>query len=138
MKYYPTYLPKPQIDYSLSNDNRTIQTSFESGRISQRSFATSQRDLIDVVFQFNFFELGIWESFVQTTLVNGSLEFTIDLPDSITQTITPTIVLLSLGRYKTSSVSGSLVWKVSATLIKQEKTSYTQEELDDFETELGV
>lgn len=133
MKYYPSYLPLPQIDYAQSNDNRTVRTNFESGRISQKSLATTQRDFISVVFQYSFFELGVWESFVQTSLSNGSLEFTIDLPDPITETVKPTVVLLADGKYETTAVSGKLVWKVTGKLIRQNKVSYTQEELDAFE-----
>lgn len=133
MKYYPSYLPLPLVDYSFSNDNRTVRTNFESGRISQRSLATGQRDFVKVVFQYNFSQLGIWESFVQSTLSNGALEFTIDLPDPITQTITPTVVLLDSGKYETTAVSGKLVWKVAASLIKQDKTTYTESQLDQLE-----
>ncbi len=132
MKFYPSYLPAPQIDYSYANNNRTIQNSFESGRISQRSLATTQRDIINVVFQFNQFQLGVFESFVQTTLGNGVLKFTISLPDSITGGVTPTVVLLSEGKYSTTSIAGLLVWKVAATLIRQDKTAFTQDDLDLF------
>jgi len=97
MSDYPSYLPNAKIDYSFANNNRTIQTSFESGRISQRSLATTQRDIINVIFQYNLFQLGVWESFVQTTLSNGALEFNIKLPDPITQTMLLTGVLLSEG-----------------------------------------
>lgn len=138
MKYYPSYLPLPQIEYSSSNDNRTVQSNFESGRISQRSLATTQRDVINVSFQYNLFQLGVWESFVQTSLANGSLEFTINLPDSITQVMTATVVILSSGRYSIDAVSGAMLWKVTATFIKQNKVCYTQEELDDLEALEGL
>ena len=134
MKYYPSYLKKPTIDYSYSNDNRTVQNSFESGRISQRSLSTTQRDIINVIFQFNLFQLGIFESFVQTTLSNGALEFEIPLIDPITQSVTSSVVLLSEGKYKVNAASGSLVWKVNATLIKQDKTAHSQELLDFLES----
>lgn len=137
MKFYPSYLPLPKVEYGFSNSNRTIQTSFESGRISQRSLATKQRDFITVVFQYTQLQLGIWESFVQTVLNNGSLEFTINLPDSITGNVQPSIVLLSEGRYDTTSVSGLLYWNVSAILIKQEKTAFTQLDMDLFDTISG-
>ena len=130
MKYYPTYMPLPLVDYSFANDNRTITTSFESGRVSQRSQATKQRDIITVVFQFNYFQLGVWEGFVQSVLNNGANEFTISLPESVNQANTETIVLLSGGKYKTTSVAGDRLWKVSCDLIKQDKETMSENDFD--------
>lgn len=122
---FPSILPSPLIDYSYDSDNSTEQTRFESGRVSQRGRFTSTRDIVAVAFKMTEIQLAIFEGFVANTLENGALEFYIYLPDAANREMTLQKVLLNKGQFKATAAAGSLVWSVTCTLIKQDKTTFS-------------
>lgn len=116
-------MPKPMVEYGYSNSNATIQTQWESGRVSQRSRFTGNRAMPKVSFTFTYAQLAVWEGFVENSLVHGSLEFQMPLPNPANQALELQTVLINGGNYEVNAIAGDALWKVTAQLIIQSKKS---------------
>lgn len=78
MILYPTLLPRPTQRYGSSLDPRLAVTEFDRN-FRQRQKYSGADEFIQVTWSFNQLEYDVFKTFVERILIQGSLEFTVDI-----------------------------------------------------------
>lgn len=115
MIYWPALLPKPSQRYSSGIDPKLAVTEFDRN-FRQRQKYSGADELIQVSWRFDQLQYDSFRTFVDSKLVQGSLEFTADIVGL--DGIESRVVKMQGGKYAMTYVSNGW-YDVSSVLIGQ-------------------
>lgn len=114
MSTWPTILPNPSQSYSYDADFNTLRSKMDSGRIRQRSRFSKTFLTVKVRWQFNDFQLAVFQSWFTNT-INGGTDWFDTCPLILGDSVQNYTARFVGGKYSTTH-EPVLNWVVSASL----------------------
>ena len=119
-------LPSPRVDFSYKGESTVIANRMESGATRQRRRFSSRRKVVKLSWMFDYFQLGLFESWFEHKINFGATKFLIDLPSSEAQGLSPHNVVIQNGVYDVEALAGEAKWEVQVTVIADEFSVFTE------------
>lgn len=111
---WPDTLPLPVLEAQVAPRNGTLVSPLGVSLSDRRSRFQKSYATMALSWRFNHTQLPLFREFWETTLGNGTAQFTIDLRFPLTSTLTNWVVAFVEDGYDVDNLEGA--WEVKAVL----------------------